>query len=889
MTILELWKVRLRRLLRRGNAELDEELAFHLDRQTEENIVAGMTPTEARRQARIAFGAVERAKEECREERPGFWMERLLQDVRYAIRGFRRNPLFTLTILATLMLGIGATTAVFSVVDRILFRSLPYAHADRIVSVGLVHSLETQGFLMGNFYYNWRDHQRPFVEMTSESTGTHECDLTKGTPTQLDCEYVDGNFLSTLGVTPVLGRSFLPEEARPGGPSVALISYRLWLTRYNRDSSILNKTIEIDGSPVRVIGVLPRDFEMPRLQHVDVLSPMTIDEIADHKANGGFGSPRRAFARLKPEVTVEQALAAMEPLFQDAGRQFPSDIRKDIHLSIRSLRDVQTENVRLLAWVLLCSVISVLAIACANVASLLMARGATRQRELAVRAALGASRTRLTCQALTEAMLLSIAGAALGCVFAEGLLRLFVALAPVGLPFIGKAQLDLRVIGFTVAISLLCGALSGLAPALQRPSVESLTGRTARGTTHASVRQWLVTGQIAASMILLAVATLLARSFRNLESQQMGMRVDKTVTATVTLGAHNYPTVADQVHFFEELETQLRYGPGVNAVAVTDTLPPAASHNGRRLNRILIAGKPFMPSGSDDVVTSRWVSSDYFRVLEIPIVQGRGFSGDDVTSSERPVVLSRTLAERLFRGKSALGERLRFDADLDSTAPWYTVVGVARDVKNSGLASENVPEFYRLRRSRSDDWDGNGTWSRTGSFIVRSSLPGEATTQWIRSRVAAVDSTLPVNIATVEQRVGELADQPRFQTMLVGFFATAGLAMAVIGLYGILSFLVAQRTQEIGVRMVLGASRSSILRLVMSRSLRLIASGTLVGLVASLAVSRVLAHLLFNVGPYDPLSYGLVLVLLIGVGLAATLIPARSAVKVDPAVALRSE
>jgi predicted permease len=454
--MLKEWLTRLRFLIApKRRHEIDEELQFHLEQQIQANLTAGMTRQEARRQAVIAFGGIEGTKERSHEQRPSFYIETFLQDTRYAVRGFGRSPVFTLTILVTLTLGIGATTAVFSIVDRILFRSLPYADADRLVSLCMVHSVETQEFLMGNFYYDWRDHQKPFEAMTSEGATAHECDLTEGKPAQLSCDWVEGNFLSVLGVSPVLGRNFLPEEARPGGPNVALISYGLWLTHCSLGPCILNKTIEIDGSPVRVVGVLPRGFEMPRLQAVDVMLPMRVNEAEDRAANGGYGGPRRAFARLKPGVSVQQAQAELQPLFQYDLKLVPSELRYDVHLKVRSLRDRQMQEVRTTAWVLLGAVLAVLFIACANVASLLMARGAMRQRELAVRSALGASRLRIARQAFTESLLLSIAGAIMGCALAEGLLRVFIAIAPANIPYLNEIHLDFRIVCFTVLLSIL--------------------------------------------------------------------------------------------------------------------------------------------------------------------------------------------------------------------------------------------------------------------------------------------------------------------------------------------------------------------------------------------------------------------------------------------------
>jgi predicted permease len=885
--MLKGWLAHLRFLIvPRPHQEVDEELQFHLEEQTRANATAGMSPQEAHRQAVIALGGVEKAKQQAHEQRPGFYLETLLQDIRYAIRGFGRNPVFTITLIVTLMLGIGATTAIFSIVDRILFRDLPYAHAERLVSLGMVHSVETQEFLMGNFYYNWRDHQKPFEAMTSEQTGAHECDLTEAKPAQLNCESVEGNFLSVLGVSPVLGRNFLAEETRPGGPNVAIISYGLWLTHYGRNPGILNKTIAIDGSPVRIIGVLPRNFEMPRLQAVDVLFPMAVNEVADRTANGGYGSPRRAFARLKSGVTVQQAQAEIEPLFEQDLKSTPAELHYDIHLRIRSLRERQMQDARAAAWVLLAAVFVMLLIACANVASLLMARGASRARELAVRSALGASRARLVRQTLTEAMLLSVAGAAAGCALAEGLLHLFIAIAPPGIPYLDKTGLDLRIIGFTVLLSIACGALFGLAPSVQKPNREALNGRLTL-VSHATLRQWLVVTQIAASLVLLAGAVLLLRSFRNLENQHLGMREDSTLTISVTLGEHNYPNAQSMMTFFQQLERRLRFGPGVSLVAITDSLPPLSEHNKTRFDAISVPGEAPFTRQTGAVVTYRLVSPDYFRALDIPILQGKSFNDQELNSSEHSLVVSQWLATLLFPGKSAVGQRVRFGSGVDDV--WCTVVGVAANVKNGGLTGEEEPEYYVPRRYRPEDWDNRGKWGRTSVVVVRSALGTKEMTPWIRSQVAALDPTLPIDIATLRERVSKLADQPRFQTTLVSFFAATGLVLSMVGLYGVITFLVAQRTQEIGVRMALGADRGDILWLVIGRSLRLIVSGAILGLVAGLSVSRVLSSLLYSIGPHDPVTFGLVTLLLILVALVATLIPARSATRVDPIVALRCE
>jgi predicted permease len=862
--------------------DLDEELEFHIEQSTQQKIAQGISPEEARRQTLIEFGGIERTREQSHQQRPGWLLETLAQDVRYALRGFRRNPVFTLTAIATLALGIGATTAVFSVVDPILFRALPYGHPDRLVSIGLTQSLEKQEFTLGGFYYYWKDNQTPFESLTEEG-GTDECDLTEHNPVRLNCAHVEGNFLPTLGISPLLGRNFLPEEDRPNGPKVALISYGLWLTQYNRDPGILNKLIEIDGKPVRVIGVLPKDFEMPRLQAADIVVPRAVDISAQRTVNDGLGIPMWAFGRLKPGVTIEQAYQAMQPLYQYILKILPAEdrtvFRKDFHFKVRSLRDRQVDDIRLIAWILFGSVLAVLLIACANVASLLLTRAAARQRELAVRSALGASRSRLIRQTLTEALLLSLAGAAAGCALAAILLKVFVAIAPAGIPFLDKASLDLRILLFTVLLALFSGILFGLVPALQRPSPGALAAHTTPSGSHAALRRALVVGQIAVSMILLSGAGLLLRSFRNLQSQNLGMQTHGILTVEASLTLQRYASNQKKMEFYRQVEDAIRRIPGVTSVGISDSLPPAGWHSGRRYADLLVDGRPATPLNTGGTVTCRSVTPGYFHALGIPILKGQNFTEEQRDlPNEHFMILSRLLADRLFPQQNPLNQRIRIGLD----DFWYTIVGVAADVRNADLQGDNEPEFYTLRRY------SDTNWNRT-LLTVETALPPDTVAPWIRSRISRLDPSVPVDIAPLRLRVERFADRPRFESALLGFFASTGLLMAIIGLYGVTAFMVAQRTQEVGVRMALGASRSSILRLILWDGVRLIALGTTIGLCAALALSRLLRTLLFSIGPHDPVTFTAVTALLALVALAATLLPARSATKVDPVVALRYE
>ena len=868
---------------KRFDRDMEEEMRLHCDLRTREFELNGASAEEARYAAQRKFGSTLRLREEIHQAWGRTWIDNLGQDVRYGLRMLRKSPIFTLVVVMTLSLGIGATTAVFSVVDRIIFRALPYTHADRIVSVGLVQSLEREEFTLGGFFFDWRDNQKPFAGFASQGAGPHACDLIESNSVQLFCIGMQSGFLPLLGVRPMLGRNFLPEEDRPNGPPVAIISYALWRSKFNRDTGILNRLIDLGGNPVRVVGVLPEDFELPTLQPADVFLPLALDE--GHERNARPGAPMRTFARLKPGVTIAQATAEMEPLFFRVQQLIPisirEDFRKDFRLSIRSLRDRETENVQLASWVLLGAVFAVLLIACANVASLMIARRAAREHELAVRSALGASRARLIRQTLTEAFLLSVVGAAAGMALAAGLLRIFITLAPTGIPFLSKAHLDLRIAVFTMLVSLACGAAFGLMPALEKPRAMALAVRSVNYGKRTALRRSLVVGQIAVSMVLLCGAALLVRSFVNMEDQPLGIQTRGVVAATIALPRFRFDTGEKRMQFYLRAEEAIRQLPSVRAIAWTDSLPPGGWHDSRRFSDLAVAGRPRPPAGVGGTVVWRRITPDFFRALDIPILRGRNFADRDRSSQQRAVMLSGLLAARLFPGSDPIGKTIQTPPG----GPWYKVVGIADDVKNNGLSEPYDPEIYVLLRNFPEDWVGGGA----PMLIVDTVLPTKAVVPWVRSRIAQLDSTVPVKIETLNEYVSKLADRPRFETALLGFFAFAGLMLTVIGLYGVIAFMTTQRTKEIGVRMAVGASRLDILQLILREGLRLVALGGAAGLIAALALARVLRSLLFHVGPHDPTSFIVVTLLLAFVALAATLIPALAAMRVEPVAALRHE
>jgi putative ABC transport system permease protein len=879
VTPIRPWFARVRGLLgkTRSENELAAELQAHIDALTEANLQRGMPVEEARYAARREFGGVEQTKQLYREQRGLPFVETLAQDLRFALRMLAKQRVFAVIAILTLALCIGATTAVFSVVDRILFRSLPYPQEDRLVSFGLLAPIERDEFMLGSNYVDFRTNPGPFESATSMAPGGSDCDVTEQSPLRLTCAHVEQNFLPTLGVPPILGRNFTPAEDQPNAPRVALISHALWKSRFAGNPGVLEKTISLDDKRTRIIGVLPAAFELPTLAPADILLPQALDEAQQRRS--APGSVLRTFARMKLGVGVPQAIAGLQPFFEKALLGAPPEFRKEIHLSVRLLRDRQIQDARLASWLLLGSVFAVLLVGCANVTNLLLARAMARHHELAVRSVLGATRGRLVRQVLTESLLLSLLGGATGCWIAALLVRVFVSVAPGGIPHLEQAGIDLRVVAFAAAAAVASALFFGVVSALQRTAPETLRSRQTPSPAR-SLRQGLVVAQIAISIILLAGAGLLLRSLWNLQRVPTGMTTENVLTAAISLGNYRYASADQQFAFFTELEDRLKRLPGITSLAVSDSLPPSGSMRSTIFAGIEVAGRRKLTEGTGGMVGWRAVTPDYFAALAIPIREGRGFLQQDRLPTENSIILNNALARKLFPNENPIGKQVRL---FRTEGPWRTVVGIAADVKNNGLAAEADPEFFL-------PWKKDPVIFPHAAYVIaRTSMNPQAVSAWIRSETSGLDSTVPVKIETMTQRVGELAQRPRFNALLLSFFAGIAALLAAIGMYGVVGSLVAQQTREIGVRMALGATPRGILRMVLSNVARWVIVGAVAGLLGAWLSARLLQALLFEVQPHDPLPLCVALSLLLATAFLAAWIPARRAMEVDPMVALRHE
>jgi putative ABC transport system permease protein len=879
MTWLKVFASRISGLFAKHRREddLDAELRAHIEALVDAKIKQGLSLDDARAAANREFGGIEQTKEAYRDQRALPAIETVLQDAKFTLRGFKRQPVFTLVAILTLALGIGATTATFSVVDRILFRSLPYAEDDRLVSFGVTAPFESREFMLAPDLVEWRPQQKPFEGVTAVEPGSTDCDLTEQNPERLNCGKVDAAFLPTLGLKPMLGRNFSDDEDRPNGPSAALLSYGLWRSRFGGDPGAVGHDLSLDGKPVPIIGVLPPEFEMPTLAPADLVVPLKLGD----STYRGPEIPRlvRTFARLKPGVDVKQATAMLQPLFDASLNFVPAQFRKEVSLRVRSMRDRQVGDAKAASWILLCAVFAVLLVACTNVANLILARATGRRQELAVRIALGATRARLVRQTMTESCLLGALGGIAGCWIAYLLLRFFVSTAPGGIPHLQQASLDLRALVFTVFASIVSTIFFGLIPAFQQVDPEMLVGRDTRSTSRNLLRQTLVIAQIAVSLILLTGAGLLLRSFWRLESVSLGMDTERILTAKIDLPEYRYPHATQQLQFFQSLQSRLEGLPGISALALSDTLPPSGGSQATFLSAVQIEGLPAFAGGTGGMVGYRFVTPGYFATLGIRVEKGRAFEAADVSGTSKSVILSAALARRLLGDTDPLGKSFLFSQQHD----WRTIVGVVGDVKNDGLISVGAPEFYLPWKENSEGY------FRSAHVIVRTSLSDATIGKWVRAETASIDPTVPVTVEPMTLRVEKLSQRPRFNAIVLTLFAAMGVLLAGIGIYGVVGFLVAQQTRETGVRMALGASPGAILSMVLWNVGRWTIVGAAAGVLGAWFCARLMSSLLFEVTAHDPLPLAVAVLLLFGVAFLAAYLPARRATQIDPLIALRYE
>jgi predicted permease len=815
-------------------------------------------------------------------------MSGLFLDIRFSLRQFRKSPGFATVVVVTLALGIGATTAMFSLVDRILFRSVPYPAGDQLVSVGVIAPIIDGEFLFARSYLTWRDQQTAFPGFTS-STGVSDCDLSDENPVRVSCAAVESTFLPTFGIQPAVGRNFTAAEDQPQAPKVALLSYGLWQSRFGGDRGVVGRSISLDGRPTRIVGVLPGNFEFPTLAHVGVLVPQALDESIVQR--NLMGPVIRVFGRMQPRDTVEQAKAKLEPLFQDFVQSAPPPFRKVLRLQVHTIQDLQVHDARRSAWLLLASAWAVLLIACANVGNLVLSQSVGRRKEFAVRAVVGAGRGRLFQQRLTESIVLALAGGAAGCGIAVLIVRMFVVLSPAGIPHVSEATVDGRVLLFAVIVSIISGVIFGTVPALEKPATETLVVANTLGVRRSALRQLFIVMQVGIAVVLLSGALLLVRSLRNLQTEPLGMNTQNVLVAKFSLGQQKYPDAARQRAFFEVLEQRIQQLPGVSAAALSDSLPPEEPARTMPFMALEAEGQPPLSPGEGigGVVGWRAVTPEYFSVLGIRLLRGRTFAEQDRLPDANALVLNEALGKRMFPGEEPIGKIVRLRADDQHLGVAFTVIGITGDTQNQGLGARVGPEYYVVRKHRDDDIVFRYPNSQHITVVTRTAMDAQTWGTELRNSIAAFDPTLPVEVSTLGQSVARLAERPRYITALLLQFAIAGLLLTAVGIYGVVSLLVTQRTQEIGIRVALGAAPGSVTRLMVLSTSTWIGVGAVGGIVGALIAARWMGSLLFGIAPNDAKTLAEATLVLLSVALLGAWIPARRATKVDPVVALRYE
>ena len=863
--------------------DLDEELTQYLQCLVDEKVRNGATAEEALRSARLELGSLEAVKQEVRTTGWESSVENLGQDIRYGIRLLRKSPMFTAAAVGTIAIGIGATSAMFSVVDAVLLRPLPYPHPDRLLMLG-VHQRGGTGMKAIGVadFLAWRDHQQSFERVAAFDGAAGTFALSGlGTPQRIPGNSVTADFFAVLGVQPMMGRFFEAGDDRPGAPALAVISERFWRDYLAEDPIVVGKNIVLDGTPRTIIGVAPGWFRFPSSTAVEVWGVRTLPHSVSRPPYS-----LHAFGRLKPEVTARAAEAEFNGIAMQVSAQYPNSV--DIVAQIIPLKEWMVENVSTALLVLFGAIALLLLIAVVNVASLLLARATLRVREMAVRMALGATRGRVTRQLLTESIVLSVIGGAIGLLLAYLAVRAFVVFGPGNIPRLEEIGLNLNVLVFTFITCVGSGIGFGLAPAFTASRTEmaeplKLSQRSMTLHNAHRTQRMFVVAQIALALLLMIGSGLLIRSFVRLRSVDPGVRTDHVITAALSL-PDSYDKAPRLTQFWMQFLQKVESLPGVNAAGITMSLPPNLLEI---MNPFTVEGQDYDRNRQRQLAEEMPVSPDYFRALGIPLIAGRYFSASDKVEGENDpmiVIINHSMAERYFPGKDPIGRRIQ-TGDPDPKAAWETIVGVVGDVKYSGLDAAPTPTIYVPFNENA--W---ASWSREMYLVVRATTDPQTLISAIRLQLKNMDVTLPLaQVRTMEQLVDGSVMEERFRTWLIGGFAVLALLLSAIGIYAVVSYSVSQRTQEIGLRIALGAKSRDVLTMVLVEGVGLLAVGLLLGIGGALLATRILRTLLYSTSTTDLLSFVSTSLIICGVALLACYVPARRAAKVDPMIALRAE
>ena len=806
-------------------------------------------------------------------------MDTLRQDVRHALRRLIRNPGFSLVAALTLALGIGANTAIFSVVYGVLLKPLPYHEPERLVA--LYHLSDGHRSMMSG--PNFTD-LRNSVQSLEDAAALHgyRTILTgRGEPVRLDAAAVSASLFDLLGVRPLLGRTFRAEDNQPGRTDVVVLAHGTWQQLFGGDLGVIGTSVTLDGAAREIVGIMPPEFSYPAERALWIPTEHTQDFLSIQRA-AWFLS---AVGRVRPGLTLEQVSAEVQTIGRQLAKQYP-DENEGVDLVAVPLHEAMVGDIRTAVLVLFGAVGFVLLIASANVANLLLARAAAREGEMAVRTALGAARSRLIRQLLTESLLLSVVGGGLGLLLAVWGVESLIRLQPEGIPRLGDVSVETIVILFTLAVSVVTGIVFGLVPAFQSTRTglaHSLKegGRgalTSRGGSR--IRGALVIAEMAIAVMLLAGAGLLVRSFTKLAAVDPGFRVAQALTFELSLPEARYPGEAQQVSFYEQLMQRLGAIPGVRHAGAALALPLTGTSI---VLSFEVAGRPSVPASQQPAMQVRVATPGYFRTIGIPLKHGRLFDDRDREGAPQVVLLTESAVRQYFPDEDPVGKTVTLGWGRGEGRPnaGGEVVGIIGDVKDAGMAEPEAPQIFLPHAQ---------VPVRSMSVVLDTAVPPASIADTVRREVYAVDPSLPVaNVRTLEQLVARSISQPRFYTMLLSAFAGLALLLAAIGIFGVLSYAVAQRTREIGIRMALGAQERSLRRLVVRQAMLLAAGGVVIGMAAAYFVSKTLTSLLFDTTPGDPLTFALVPAVLLAVSLLASYVPARRATRVDPIVALRTE